>query len=208
MASHSNHKRYYNDILNHPELLRWELSVYKKLFHKNLTSIVDLGCGTGEFLEMAKEMFPKVLGVDMNDYAIQTCKKKGIPAVKADVNKTKLKSNSFDVVRSKEVLEHVQDAEKFILECKRILKKNGYLVIHVPSQWSALYPITNFWDDYTHVRPFTKRGVLRLLTEIGFTIVYTKGYTVGRNIIESLLGKIIEKIFPFNWFVIAQINNV
>lgn len=204
MTSYSNHKRYYNDILNHPELFRWELSVYKKLFPKNVTSIVDLGCGTGEFLEMAKEIFPKVLGVDLNDYAVKTCKKKGIPAMKADVNNTKLKTNSFDVVRSKEVLEHVQDAEKFILECKRILKKNGYLVIHVPSQWSVFYPITNFWDDYTHVKPFTKRGVIRLLSNTGFTTIYVKGYTIGRNIIESLVGNIIEKFFPFCWFVVAK----
>lgn len=204
MTGYSNHKRYYGDILVHPELFRWELSIYKKLLPKKLTSIVDLGCGTGEFLEMAKEMFPKVLGVDMNDYAIKTCKKKGILAVKIDVNKTKLKANSFDVVRSKEVLEHVQDAEKFIRESKRILKKNGYLIIHVPSQWSTLYPITNFWDDYTHVKPFTKRGVIRLLSNTGFTTIYIRGYTVGRNIIESLVGKIIEKFFPFCWFVIAK----
>lgn len=204
MTSYSNHKRYYGDIILHPELFRWELSIYKKLLPKKLTNIVDLGCGTGEFLEMAKEIFPKVLGVDMNDYAIKTCKKKGIPALKADANNTKLKANSFDVVRSKEVLEHVRDAEKFIMECKRILKKNGYLVIHVPSQWSALYPITNFWDDYTHVKPFTKRGVIRLLSNTGFTTIYVRGYTVGRNNIESLVGKIIEKFFPFCWFVIAK----
>lgn len=204
MASFSDHASYYESIILHPELFQWELSLYKKLFSKKLSSIVDLGCGTGEFLEMAKSMFPKVLGVDMNDYAIKICKKKGITVVKVDATDTKLPASSFDVVRAKELIEHLQDPEKLIIEAKRILKKNGYLVIHVPSQWSALYPITNFWDDYTHVRPFSKRGILNLLLNFDFVPIYFKGYTVGRNKIETIVGKVLEKVFPFSWFVVAK----
>ncbi|MCL5675859.1 MAG: class I SAM-dependent methyltransferase [Patescibacteria group bacterium] len=204
MASYSNHPRYYEDILAHPEVSDWELKIYKKLLPNNLKNLVDIGCGTGDFLEDAKKIFPQVLGLELNDYAVKKCKEKKIPVKKRNALKTGLPSNFFDVVRAAELLEHFQDAEKFIKECKRILKKNGYLVLHIPSQWSAFYPITNFWDDYTHVRPYTKRGITRLLSDFQITTIYIHGYTVGRNVFESMLGKIIGKYIPFTWFVIGE----
>jgi ubiquinone/menaquinone biosynthesis C-methylase UbiE len=194
---------YYSGIIPHPEIDRWELSLYSQIITQKCNSLVDLGCGTGDFLSLASKLFPYAVGVDLNSSSIKICQKKGIPAYKQNATKTYFENNSFDIVRAQNILEHLPQPDKLITEAYRILKPRGYLVIHVPTQFSTFYPITNFWDDYTHVRPFTKRCLYRLLNDFKFKLIYSKGYTVGRNSVETIIGKIIEKFIPFCWFAIA-----
>ena len=203
-ANMKNINKYYHSVVEHPELLEWELNIYKKLITNNDKSLLDLGCGAGEFLRAAKKFFRDELGVDINPDAVRICKKKNIPVVLADATNTKLKANSFDVVRAMNLIEHLPDVEKLILEARRLLKKNGYLVLHAPTQWSILYPVTNFYDDYTHVKPISKHGLERLMSDTGFEIVHLTGYTLGRNRWETLMGKVLGKIFPFSWFLVAR----
>lgn len=204
MSGVSASENYYHGVIPHPEMDDWELKILNKLLPAELNSLVDLGCGPGEFLEKAKNQYKKILGIDLNVSAVSSCWEKKIPALHFDATKTPLNSHSFDLVRAQNILEHLQKPEDLIVEAKRILKKKGLLIIHVPTHFSTLYPVTNFWDDYTHVRPFTKRGVQRLLTDFGMEIVFIKGYTLGRNKFESFLGKILEIFFPFCWFVVAK----
>ncbi len=206
MTSVSPSQRYHTNIIPHPELDKWELSLYKKLLPSSCNSLIDLGCGVGDFLSMAKQQFHNVVGVDYSESAVKICQRKNLDVKKQDATNTKLESHTFDVVRAQNIIEHLNQPENLIIEAKRILKTDGFLIIHVPTHFSTFYPITNFWDDYTHVRPFTKRGLLRLLTDFDFQTIYLNGYTVGRNIFESFLGKILEKFIPFNWFVVAKVK--
>ncbi len=204
MTSVSPSLKYHANIIPHPELDRWELSLYQKLLPPSCNSLIDLGCGVGDFLTLAKKQFITVIGVDLNESAVKLCQRKNLFVKKQDAAHTKFKNHTFDIVRAQNILEHLSQPEKLLIEAKRILKRDGYLVIHAPTHFSTLYPITNFWDDYTHIRPFTKRGIYRLLTDFNFQIIYFKGYTVGRNPLETVLGKILEKFIPFGWFVIAR----
>lgn len=204
MSGVSESLNYYHGVIPHPEFDQWEIKFIKRFLPKNLSSLVDLGCGTGEFLQYAKNFYPKTLGVDLNPTAILSCWEKGVAAIEMDVTKTSINSHTFDIVRAQNILEHLTNPEKLVTEASRLLKKNGFLIIHVPTHFSTLYPITNFWDDYTHVRPFTKKGLYRILEDFGFEIIHCQGYTLGRNKWESLLGKILEKFIPFSWFVIAK----
>lgn len=197
-------QKYHANIIPHPELDRWELSLYQKLSISIRNSLLDLGCGVGDFLTLAKEQFSITVGVDLNESAVKLCQRKNLNVKKQDATNTKFKSHIFDIVRAQNILEHLTKPEKLLIEARRILKKDGYLIIHVPTHFSTLYPITNFWDDYTHVRPFTKKAVYRLLTDFNFQIIYLRGYTLGRNTFESYLGKVLEKFVPFSWFAIAK----
>lgn len=60
--------------------------------------------------------------------------------IKADIRKIPSKNNTFDIIFSHGVLEHFKEPQKIIAEQKRILKKNGLLVIGVPETYS-LYTI-------------------------------------------------------------------
>ena len=64
--------------------------------------------------------------------------------------------NTFDFVYSKSVLEHVFNTENYIQESYRVLKPGG-LFIGLTPDWRSQRKF--FWDDYTHVRPFTRKGL-------------------------------------------------
>lgn len=196
--------KYYHSVKEHPELMKWELEIFGKLMNTDRLTLIDLGCGAGEFLVAAKKHFRKVTGIDINPSAIEICKKKKIPAVLADATLTGLKANSFDVVRAMNLIEHVMDMEKLILEAKRLLKKGGFLVLHAPTQWSIFYPVTNFYDDYTHVKPISKHGLERLMQDTGFEIVLLTNYTLGRNFAEKILCWFVNLVIPYSWFLIAR----
>ncbi len=113
-------------------------------------------------------------------------------------------SQSLDVVRAKELIEHLTDAGPMLLEVYRVLRPGGLFLSHVPSQYSAVYPVGNFWDDYTHVRPLSRLGLQRLLEDAGFQLIFVKGYTAGRNPAERLLGRLLGRILPHTWLGAAR----
>ena len=58
----------------------------------------------------------------------------------------------FDIVFSKSVIEHIQNTDHFLGEAKRLLKPEGKIVIMCPA-WES--QAKHFYDDYTHIKPFT-----------------------------------------------------
>lgn len=100
------------------------------------TSILDAGCGEGFTLNKLKEAkIGKTLeGIEYVDAAIRLGKKlhPKITIKKGTIYKLPYKANSFDVVLCTEVLEHLEDPEKALVELKRVAKK--YLVLSVPNE--------------------------------------------------------------------------
>lgn len=96
--------------------------------------ILDLGCGEGTRLGLLKTNAEKV-GVDINDYAINKAVKKysGVEFLKADIEKLPFEKESFDLVYSVFVLEHVRQPEELLKEAVRVLKKGGTLIIGAPN---------------------------------------------------------------------------
>lgn len=196
-------KSYYERIIDHPEIEEWELGLIKK-FVPGKTSLIDLGCGLGGFLLRHKEKFNKAVGVDVSNFAVRASKDKGLNVLKASVEHTGCRNSSFDIVRAKDVIEHLDNPGGLVKEASRILTKKGVLVIHTPTQFSLFYPVVNFWDDYTHKRPYTKKSLKDLVSQHGFKILFIAGYTAGRNFLERILGKIIALVFPHEWILIAR----
>ncbi len=71
----------------------------------------------------------------------------------------------FSVVFSKSVIEHLSAWEHFLAQCKRVLASDGTLILMTPS-WRSQWK--NFFDDPTHVRPFTPKGLRVALKMAGF----------------------------------------
>ena len=123
------------------------ISVMKHIKSEN-KNILDAGCGTGTFSrELVLRGF-KVTGVDTDNEAIKSCINNmqqlnlDYPVIKESIMDLKsFEDESFDVIISTDVIEHVQSPEKAISELKRVLKKDGQLIITVPTPLYLSKPI-------------------------------------------------------------------
>jgi SAM-dependent methyltransferase len=166
--------------------------------------LLDIGAGRAVFAQAATRRGIDAYALDLQVEASALWGKEGVKGVIGDGGRTPFAASSFDVVRMKEVLEHVEDPLGFVREGKRLLRDGGILVAHVPTPWSQFYPVANFWDDYTHVRPISRYGLQRLFEDAGMRIELLEGYMSGRNGPERVLGKVLGRVFPHMYRVVAR----
>lgn len=132
--------------------------ILKEFFQFDLISgmkVLDLGSGD-RFLKNEFED----RGVIYEDYDIND--------IDFEIDKFKKKDNEFDLIVSLAVLEHIENPSLFLNECKRVLKNNSYLYLSTPN-WK--YSKDTFWDDPTHVKPYSEKTLKDILTSKGFTNV-------------------------------------
>ena len=115
-------------------------------------SLLEPGCGRGEHLRLFKDLGVNTYGLDLSPESPLLAKDLNISACDLETDKLPYPDNHFDVVYSKSFLEHLQDPSKFLKEAYRVLKPGGLLLSMVPD-WESQYK--KFYDDYTHVSPFT-----------------------------------------------------
>jgi 2-polyprenyl-3-methyl-5-hydroxy-6-metoxy-1,4-benzoquinol methylase len=94
-------------------------------------TMVELGCGPGHFLEIAKKQSKKVLGVEYNPLALEIARKKDLAVI--GIGEECQDKGSFDIAYSFHVLEHVQSPVEFIEEMFAWVKPGGRIAISVPN---------------------------------------------------------------------------
>ncbi len=166
--------------------------------------LLDIGAGRASFARAARVEGIDAIALDLQAEAGALWGKDGVVGVIGDGGRTPFQPATFDVVRMKEVLEHVQDPLGLVGEGKRLLKPGGIFIAHVPTPWSQFYPVANFWDDYTHVRPISRYGLQRLFDDAGLRIEVIEGYMSGRNAAERVLGKVLSRVLPHMYRVVAR----
>jgi 2-polyprenyl-3-methyl-5-hydroxy-6-metoxy-1,4-benzoquinol methylase len=139
---------------------------------------LDAGCGAGPALSFVKEQGYKVFGADVVMYPLQEAQKRapGVPLVNCDLRRMLPFANqSFDVVLASEVIEHLEDALGFLLECRRVLHDGGCLILTTPNLWDIRRPLAAItrttWSGYqdpTHINLMTPARLARLVSKAGF----------------------------------------
>jgi SAM-dependent methyltransferase len=180
--------------------------------------IVELGSGRGEFAKLIKDNFSSYnvsyLGLDGNpDYLNPD----------ADLNfkiadfekKIDLKSNSADIVVTLEVIEHLVNAENFLLEVSRVLKPGGILIISTPNVGFILNRLryllrAEVLQEGIHFRFFNFKLLSTKLQSANFRIIKKNSCMpfILYNFISRMLGgkrkyvkvpDFIESIFATNF---------
>lgn len=102
--------------------------------YKKTGQILDLGCGTGEFLmTMRKDKWIK-WGLDPNSFKHDNIlKKKEIKFFSKTINQCRFKDNFFDVITAWHVIEHLDNPRKTLSEIRRILKQGGIFIFSTPN---------------------------------------------------------------------------
>lgn len=125
------------------------------LFFSEEKMLLDIGCGTGEFLKIAQQNNWTVFGIEPNKKARSIANKKTNNSVSDIEELSNFKPQSFDVITLWHVLEHLPRLEKHISILKSLLKSNGTLIIAVPNykSYDAKY-YKEFWAAYDVPRHF------------------------------------------------------
>lgn len=143
------------------------VSLIQEFSKQKNPKIADIGCGTGKNVEVFSRI-GTAWGVDPSKDAIAFCKKRKLKHLKlGTIEKTGFTDGSLDIVTILDVLEHIDNEDAAITELKRILKKDGMLVLTVPAftfLWSQ-------WDVVLHhKRRYTTTQISDLLEKHGFQI--------------------------------------
>ena len=139
---------------------------------KSGSKLLDVGSGVGIQCSNFANIGLEVYGVDNIDLPTSN----NFTYVKADLTKNNIpfEDDTFDVVFSKSVIEHIVDPELFLIECNRVLKQGGMLIILTPD-WQTQSDV--FYDDPTHVHPYTKTSLKYVLELYGFKNVNSEIFT-------------------------------
>ena len=177
--SHTDTKR---NLLERVYHIVRNISLKRKLklinsFNSEGKTLLDIGCGTGDFLETAQRDNWKVTGIEPNEKARQIANSKTNNSVFEIEYLAKLEANSFDVITLWHVLEHLPNLEMHTKLFKHLLKPNGTLVIAVPNfkSYDAKY-YKNFWAAYDvprHLWHFSQNSIERLFKKEGIKLVET-----------------------------------
>lgn len=133
--------------------------------------LLDVGCGNGKFLIMAKAMGWDVVGVDFDELAVDAARKAGLTVVHGDVFSIS-EIESFDYITCSHVIEHVHDPVAVFKAMQRLLKPEGKLWLETPNinsfghqyykeHWRGLEPPR-------HLVIFNYDSLMNLLREVGF----------------------------------------
>ena len=166
--------------------------------------VLDVGCGNGGFVCACRRQGIDAVGVEAFAASAAVAARTGASVLHAAGEELPVRCGAVDVVRLKEVLEHVQAPLVLAAEIRRVLRPGGVFLAYVPTQWSQLYPFpANFYDDYTHVRAFSRVGMRRLLEDAGFARASIEGYTPALRGWQRPVAAALSRGFPFLWRAVA-----
>jgi 2-polyprenyl-3-methyl-5-hydroxy-6-metoxy-1,4-benzoquinol methylase len=115
-----------------------------KKFINNGDTLLDVGCGKGAFAKYVKNAGGQFIGLEYSKKAIDIGKKESVNILNKSIQEySKQFPSSVDIVVSFQVCEHVSDIAGFIEGKLKALKKNGLMIIAVPSFDSFLSRVTN-----------------------------------------------------------------
>lgn len=157
--------RFSNTII-HPQFIMFSFKkealkeVEKYAKNKNL---IDIGCGRMPYRSIIEPITSKYVGVDDKEVS-KLYNSKYKPEIYADVTKKiPVKNSTFDVAMMFEVIEYLIDPLKTFSEIRRILKKNGVLILTTP----FLYPLHDIPYDRNR---FTDTHLRQMLAKNNFTV--------------------------------------
>jgi SAM-dependent methyltransferase len=195
-------KNYYEELWEHlpDELHPPELELRTRLLKAELRDgdrVLDLGCGTGTFTQIAADSGAGVaIGVEVAETAIARARAQH-PALEFRLapidGPLPLADASFDLVWASEVIEHIADTAVWLSEVRRVLAPGGRLLLTTPAHGRLrllLHGVERYSDPQgDHLHLYTPRSLRALLTEFGFVDVQVEAASGPPLLRRTLSGR-------------------
>ncbi len=176
-------------------LIKWIKSI------KSARNILDVGFGPGvvEDRILSKENNYSWYGIDISQESVDYVAHKYPKATffKQSIFKIKFPDNTFDLVISSEILEHISPAKIFLAlsEINRVLKKQGHILISIPLNEGLEKYLYRGENPIQHVRIYTPNIIKAELKIAGFKIIKCKLLYAFKN--NYLVKSLVSTLFNF-----------
>jgi SAM-dependent methyltransferase len=190
------HRRKIQSVLLRIARIRWQW--LKKRLPVFTGHLLEIGCGTGEFLKTAMASGWDVSGLELSENFRDAAKDwYGLDLQGDELAQAGFADNSFDMVTLLHVFEHLPNPLEFINQISRIVKSGGWLFIAVPSlsSWTdSLFgnsnPTLTKMDHFFHYTPSTLQ---RVFFRSSFDIVEVVTHEPSHHIWSCLYGFLASK---------------
>ena len=132
--------------------------------------ILDVGCGTGANLKMLAT-HGRAEGVDISPQAVDFCRQRGLESVKLGAaEQLPYENSSFEIVTALDVIEHLDDDVAGLREMRRVLCRDGRLLLFVPA-FMFLWGVQD--DVSNHRRRYTLPSLVKAVEAAGFSVEWS-----------------------------------
>ena len=158
-------------------LIKSRLQVYLPLVlplaHQHpQASVLDLGCGRGEWLELLHEQNVKAQGVDLDEGMLAACRERQLNVTNSDVMEClkQQADQSLLVVSGFHIAEHLPFAvlQELFAQARRVLLPDGLLILETPNPENLVVGTASFYLDPSHLRPLPSQLLIFLAEHQGF----------------------------------------
>ncbi len=150
-------------------------------------ALLEIGCGEGYGLNYLSSSLRRCVGLDVDEQAVNHAKDKYHSSRATfrlyDGKQLPFQKESFNVVVSFQVIEHVFDDRLYLAEAFRVLKKGGVFILTTPNKTYRLNANEKPWNEF-HVKEYYPSELIKLLRE-EFSEVSLEGI-FGKNEVQAI----------------------
>lgn len=142
--------------------------------------LLDVGCATGEFIELANKSGFDAMGIDPSGYAVSKARSRGLNVVQGTLYDLSRTEEMFDGIHLSHVLEHFDNPTEAMEVIRARIVSSGILYVEVPNQFNSILDVINrvkrqrkTFDVFSvhHRSFFTCKALNILLQKKGFEII-------------------------------------
>jgi len=158
-------------------------------FDLSRKSVLDIGCGYGEFL---MHFGPGSKGVTIVSEEVQYARKRGLTIVAGNIEDPDFRlDGTFDVVFANNLFEHLYSPHNFLVKAKLFLKKDGILILGVPCipKIVSLIYLRKFRGALAsnHINFFTRQTLIKTVERAGWTVLECRSFHLRSRFLDMLL---------------------
>jgi teichuronic acid biosynthesis glycosyltransferase TuaH len=162
----------------------WQYAYLKLVSDPCKGDLLDIGCASGKFLELAEMAGFSATGIDISREAIEIANNKGLIALLSPLEQLKADDEKFQVITAWDLIEHLENLREFLSEVNRILKDGGVFIFSTPDAGAKIAEEKkNLWIGYItsleHVSFFTQDFLNRAFKEIFKSVPQIYSFTYG-----------------------------
>lgn len=190
----------YNNYLADKQILQKNFKLRFKILSRHFDKscynyLLEIGCAYGFFLDVVRNYFKVVQGIDITEDGIKYAQKNlNLNVIQGDFIECDFHGQIFDIVCMWDTIEHLRTPQSFLKKINDITHQGSLLAITTgdidslnarfrKEKWRLIHPPS-------HLHYFSKRTLAQLLEKNGFDIIYTKYCGFYRRI-DSIIYSIV-----------------